>query len=356
MASKKISELQNYPAGDLATEEFSVPVIKANGSLFLNYKLSWARIKAFILANAGGGGGVPNTQYTSYQEIDGNLTDGTNFAPVFENSSIITVSNGPTAAYISLSYTYGSTTGNRLKLIKCLGGNLTIMVLPSINDSYEVLTYGQYGNDIDIFTLFSGESVLVSITDSVNTGSLNYRIEGIFCHDEGFNLIKAHKNQLQILLQERPNKADLVNGLVPIAQLPSYVDDIREGYLNAGNFYIESTFATLIIATTGVIYVDLTNGQASKQYRYSGSAYIAITNGFIASTNDVLDSTDKRYQTDAQQSYNDATSSIQAQLNQKADLTNSFPLPGQLNTLYIDQSRDKLFYFSTITYAYRNVL
>jgi hypothetical protein len=71
------------------------------------------------------------------------------------------------------------------------------------------------------------------------------------------------------------NKADLVGGTVPSDQLPSYVDDILE-------------FATLsafpIVGEVGKIYIDL---DTNKQYRWTGSGYAAITNGFIASTNDV---------------------------------------------------------------------
>ncbi|MBD3748497.1 MAG: hypothetical protein IE931_03280 [Sphingobacteriales bacterium] len=82
-------------------------------------------------------------------------------------------------------------------------------------------------------------------------------------------------------------KADLVGGLVPSYQLPSFVDDVIEGYLNAGSFYQEDTFTTLINPLVGKIYVDLTAGQENRQYRYSGSSYIQITNGLIASTDDV---------------------------------------------------------------------
>jgi len=42
-----------------------------------------------------------------------------------------------------------------------------------------------------------------------------------------------------------------------------------------------------------------------------------VTSGFDATTVDIADSTNKRYQTDNQQSFNDATSSIQTQLNSK---------------------------------------
>jgi len=93
------------------------------------------------------------------------------------------------------------------------------------------------------------------------------------------------------------NKADLVSGKVPSSQLPSYVDDILEGYLFGGVFYNEVGHTTVIPAETGKIYIDLTTGQKNKEYRYSGSAYIQITNGLIASTDDVPESATNLYYT-----------------------------------------------------------
>lgn len=65
------------------------------------------------------------------------------------------------------------------------------------------------------------------------------------------------------------------SGFVPSGQLPSYVDDVIEGYYYNGAFYEESTHQTLITGETGKIYVDLT---ADSSYRWSGSAYISISN------------------------------------------------------------------------------
>ena len=66
------------------------------------------------------------------------------------------------------------------------------------------------------------------------------------------------------------------NGLVPSAQLPSYVDDVIEGYYNTTDhkFYKESTYTTEITGTTGKIYVDLST---DKTYRWSGSAFVVIS-------------------------------------------------------------------------------
>lgn len=62
-------------------------------------------------------------------------------------------------------------------------------------------------------------------------------------------------------------------GKVPAAQLPSYVDDVIEGYYYNGAFYSDSDHTTPITAETGKIYVDI---DSSKSYRYSGSAFYRI--------------------------------------------------------------------------------
>lgn len=64
-------------------------------------------------------------------------------------------------------------------------------------------------------------------------------------------------------------------GKVPEAQLPSYVDDILEGYYKAadGKFYKENTYTTEIIGEAGKIYIDLAN---NIEYRWTGSAFIEI--------------------------------------------------------------------------------
>ena len=86
---------------------------------------------------------------------------------------------------------------------------------------------------------------------------------------------------------ELTTKADLVSGLVPSSQLPSFIDDVIDGYKSGANFYKEVGLTTLITGEAGKIYIDLTTGQKSRQYRWSGSVYILITNGLIASTDDV---------------------------------------------------------------------
>ena len=64
------------------------------------------------------------------------------------------------------------------------------------------------------------------------------------------------------------------NGKVPSSQLPSFVDDVAEGYLSGGKFYKESAHTTEISGETGKIYIDLST---EKTYRWSGSAFVVIS-------------------------------------------------------------------------------
>lgn len=93
------------------------------------------------------------------------------------------------------------------------------------------------------------------------------------------------------------------NGVAPLNSsmvidqqyLPSYVDDVIDGYKDGANFYKENSHTTLIVGEIGKIYIDLTTGEQNKQYRWSGSVYIQITNGLIASTNDVPEGSNNLY-------------------------------------------------------------
>lgn len=74
--------------------------------------------------------------------------------------------------------------------------------------------------------------------------------------------------------------ASAINGVIASANLPSFVDDVLEGYLSSdGKFYksYDSTnkvYSNAYTGETGKIYVDLSN---NKTYRWSGSAYTVIS-------------------------------------------------------------------------------
>lgn len=79
-------------------------------------------------------------------------------------------------------------------------------------------------------------------------------------------------------------------GLIPSDQLPSYVDDVIEGYyVEADNkFYSDEAHKTAITGETGKIYVDLTT---NLSYRFGGTAYVLITSTDMTPlTNEEIDS------------------------------------------------------------------
>lgn len=72
------------------------------------------------------------------------------------------------------------------------------------------------------------------------------------------------------------------DGQIKSDYLPSYVDDVIEGYYFGAAFYSDSAHTELITAEQGKIYVDI---PTNFSYRYSGSAYINISNSLDYSTN-----------------------------------------------------------------------
>lgn len=66
------------------------------------------------------------------------------------------------------------------------------------------------------------------------------------------------------------------NGLIPPSQLPSYVDDVLEGYYVNTTRFNKPDNTTAYEPETGKIYVDISNDSAAC-YRWSGSTYILIS-------------------------------------------------------------------------------
>ncbi|KQT20945.1 hypothetical protein ASG22_16125 [Chryseobacterium sp. Leaf405] len=115
--------------------------------------------------------------------------------------------------------------------------------------------------------------------------------------------INQTANGITVNLGSMPTSSDLANyvplsqkgaangvaaldasGQVPASQLPSYVDDVLEGYYRAadGKFYKEAAYTNLITGETGKIYVSL---DTNKTYRWTGTTFVYITSGAVDSVN-----------------------------------------------------------------------
>lgn len=81
------------------------------------------------------------------------------------------------------------------------------------------------------------------------------------------------------------------NGKVPTSQLPSYVDDVVEGYLYNSKWYSDSAHTTEVTGETGKIYVDL---ETDKTYRWSGTMFVEISESLaLGETNSTAYAGDK---------------------------------------------------------------
>lgn len=76
-------------------------------------------------------------------------------------------------------------------------------------------------------------------------------------------------------------------GKVPSVQLPSYVDDVVEGYFFDNKFYNDEAHTSEITGEVSKIYIDVVS---NLSYRYGGTTYTVITScDMIAISNAEID-------------------------------------------------------------------
>lgn len=164
------------------------------------------------------------------------------------------------------------------------------------------MTINQSGNTITLVATDTTYSAGNGLTLAGTTFSLPVTTSGTGNVVTG---IVQTANGITVNLGSMPTSSDLTNyipllqkgaangvatldgsGLVPASQLPSYVDDVLEGYYKAADekFYKEATYTTLIAGETGKIYVSL---DTNKTYRWTGSTFVYITSGAVDSVNGI---------------------------------------------------------------------
>ncbi|WP_213279980.1 hypothetical protein [Chryseobacterium indologenes] len=162
------------------------------------------------------------------------------------------------------------------------------------------MTVNQTGNTITLVSTDTTYSAGNGLTLSGTSFSLPVTTSGTGNVVTG---ITQTTNGLTVNLGSMPTSSDLANyipvsqkgaangvaaldasGLVPASQLPSYVDDVLEGYYKTadGKFYKEAGYTTLITGETGKIYVSL---DTNKTYRWTGTTFVYITSGAVDSVN-----------------------------------------------------------------------
>lgn len=130
-----------------------------------------------------------------------------------------------------------------------------------------------------------------SIVDAINKGDaavkaqvdrLDTKIDDVNEDLQDFKALKGQPNGLAELDG---------NGKVPASQLPSYVDDVMDAYatytvsptgvLQNIQLYADAEHETPIVGERDKIYVNVTPGEVSYQFRWSGSQWVHIDSNAI---------------------------------------------------------------------------
>lgn len=130
-----------------------------------------------------------------------------------------------------------------------------------------------------------------SIVDAINKGDaavkaqvdrLDTKIDDVNEDLQDFKALKGQPNGLAELDG---------NGKVPASQLPSYVDDVMDAYatytvsptgvLQDIQLYADAEHETPIVGERDKIYVNVTPGEVSYQFRWSGSQWVHIDSNAI---------------------------------------------------------------------------
>lgn len=249
-----------------------------------------ARARANIGTTDGTWANMPDKPFgeTGYKyEWDGDTTDREviHFAPdtaVYKVSSDILTEDELLGASFALYFDGGVradevTIEGTSTIGKTQKGNLVVFYMGAMPVVFVANTVGEDYYDVHGFSVPStGTWLLRGRTDEEHTHYIQKDYETITI-DKKFlpqNLVTTDKT-----------------GLIPASKLPSYVDDVVEGYYNPKSGYSnDSDFVdsngSYLFPESGKIYVDLNTGNT---YRWSGSAYVRLNPDeyTIATTSDI---------------------------------------------------------------------
>lgn len=185
------------------------------------------------------------------------------------------------------TYTLTQDSANGHKLIFTPStGSATTITIPDNNTTYSAGTgislSGTTFNNSGVRSIATGSS---NGTISVNTNgtTANVAVKGLGSLAYKSSLSASDVGAIPTSAKGAANGVATLDasGLVPASQLPSFVDDVIEGYYYNSKFYKESGHTTEIASESGKIYVDLST---NKTYRWSGSAYAVISDTLALGT------------------------------------------------------------------------
>lgn len=204
------------------------------------------------------------------------------------STSQVTISTNDT------TYTLAQDSTDKHKLIFTPSeGNATEITMPDNNTTYSAGTgitlSGTTFSNSGVRSIATG-STNGTISVNTNGASVNVAVKGLGSLAYKSSLGASDVGAIPASAKGTANGVSTLdaNGLVPASQLPSFVDDVVEGYYNLGKFYKTkttsdsgTTYSNEITGESGKIYVDL---NTNKTYRWSGTAFIVISDTITLGT------------------------------------------------------------------------
>lgn len=221
-------------------------------------------LKDYVQVGGGGGDASLWSTFPATSDVNFDDSDLTNVGNLtFEDRRQITFFNGTSI----IEYSRDGETG--LKIFTA--------------DGYKMYYIGgriEMVNNVDNAFLYTLYNTVVPTVDDDETR--NFSVGSRWVMRNGDEYVCTDQT-IGAAVWELRAKADLVAGKVPETQLPSYVDDVINGYLSVGVFYEEVGLVTPITGETGKIYVDLLT---EKAYRWSGVVFVEISSGSVQVNSD----------------------------------------------------------------------
>lgn len=208
-----------------------------------------------------------NTHYAS-KNVVGSSTATANTTTALTNGNVYlnSVENGAVTSAHKISGS-GATT-----VTTDTSGNI---IVSSTNSTYSslknpyALTVSLNGTSQGAYDGSAAKSINVTASSvgAYTTAEVDSKLNG-----------KANSSHTHVAADITSVNASAITGVIDAAHLPSFVDDVIEGYYSSSKFYktksSDGVYATEITGESGKIYVNLDD---NKTYRWSGTAFVVIS-------------------------------------------------------------------------------
>lgn len=278
--SKYISDTKSIAYSNDYNDLDNAPISTNNNDLYINNNTGVVHI---------GTGGLDVTGSVTAKTFSGNATSATKATNDGSDQEItVTYIKDLSASGNVITYTKGNNETGTVILQDSTYPNATITADGLMSAADKTKLEGiDAGAQVNSVTGVKGDSETSYRTGQINITKANIGLDNVENKSAATIISEISASDVTSSLGYTPLNSNLkgaVNGLaeldsngtVPAAQLPSYVDDVLEGYYdsNTDRFYIDSSFTDKIDEESGKIYVCLSS---KKIYRWSGSTYVVIS-------------------------------------------------------------------------------